>query len=511
MSMEPSWVVTCDPGWSMEEEAAAWRSDDRISFQTSLPSQSDSIQLQVVEYAAPDTAAHDICSETVQVFEEVTQVFNDNYLVIMKDKMHKFPPSLGDVPDWWKVSATVAIGPYYHGTPGLLEAEQVKHSAANQCIRDSPVASLQEMYNAVFDVLPDALNLYYQDELAKFCHDDLLPMMFIDACFLVQFMRWYGLPDGAMHEALESYFSANYERICTDIMMLQNQIPWLVVKTIFRFMPPAPSSSCCHWERFVIAMRRGLGNQVDPGGNIDVDPEYNPPHVLGLIWHYTVQNNNHHDDDDDKDDDDKDDNNNNDQENKQKPLSISVAKLAAIGITLVSTRNEWNAGLMSMRLKRTSWCIFVLGDLEVQPLYLSDGNAAWLVNMAAFELCKTQDFQSDHVHDRDSAVCSYLHLFAMLLDQKQDVHELQKEHVIKGGGLTSKMTLEFFASIGKSMRPGTFYLHKIKRIEKFRNERSRLLTFILFLKRKRAKVMALISIIAAVVGILSSLQALKPH
>ncbi|KAI5021287.1 hypothetical protein ZWY2020_055132 [Hordeum vulgare] len=354
----------------MEETAAACSSDNRISFQTSLPSHSDSgMQLQVVEYAATATATatHDICSETVQVFEEVTQVFNEKYFLIMEEKMHKFPPSLVDVPDWYKVPATVAIGPYYHGKPGLLAAEQVKHSAANQCIRDSPVASLQEMYNAVFAVLPDALNLYYQDELAKFRHDDLLPMMFIDACFLVQFMRWYYLPEGDMHQALESYFSANYERICTDIMMLENQIPWVVVKTIFNLMPPAPSPWLSPWERFVIVMRRGLGNQ-------------------------------------------------------------------------------------------------------------------------------------------NSAVCSYLHLFAMLLDQKQDVHELQKEHVIEGGGLTSKLTLEFFASIGKNMRPGTFYLHTIKRIGKFRTDMSSLLRFILFLKRKRAKIMALISIIAAVVGILSSLK-----
>ncbi|KAI5021279.1 hypothetical protein ZWY2020_055124 [Hordeum vulgare] len=502
----------------MEETAAACSSDNRISFQTSLPSHSDSgMQLQVVEYAATATATatHDICSETVQVFEEVTQVFNEKYFLIMEEKMHKFPPSLVDVPDWYKVPATVAIGPYYHGKPGLLAAEQVKHSAANQCIRDSPVASLQEMYNAVFAVLPDALNLYYQDELAKFRHDDLLPMMFIDACFLVQFMRWYYLPEGDMHQALESYFSANYERICTDIMMLENQIPWVVVKTIFNLMPPAPSPWLSPWERFVIVMRRGLGNQVGPEDNIDVDPEYHPPHVLGLIWHYIVRNNNHHGDDDEEEDDhnneDDDNDNDKDDDDKQKPLSISVAELAAIGITLVPTRKEWKAGLMSMRLKKKPRCFFVFGDLEVRPLYLSEGNAAWLVNMAAFELCKTPDFQSDHVHDRDSAVCSYLHLFAMLLDQKQDVHELQKEHVIEGGGLTSKLTLEFFASIGKNMRPGTFYLHTIKRIGKFRNDMSSLLRFILFLKRKRAKVMALISIIAAVVGILSSLQALKPH
>ncbi|XP_037473944.1 uncharacterized protein LOC119349976 [Triticum dicoccoides] len=501
MSMEASsWVVPCYSGWSMEE-AAAWSSDHRISFQTSLPSGSDSgMQLQVVEYAAPATPTHDTCTDQDQVLKEVVQAFNADYLDIMEKKMHRFPPSLVDVDGRYKVPVTVAIGPYHHGHPGMLEAERVKHVAASQCVTDSG-RSLQELYSVVCSVSDDARSLYYHNEAAgKYMgNDDFLPMMFFDGCFLVQFMRWYYVHDDEFDQALVSYFYANFERIYTDIMMLENQIPWVVVETIFRFMPPGPSP--WPWEMFVAAMRRGLKNQmvdqalkkemVGDVHDIDVDPDYEPPHLLGLVRFYIVGNY-------DKD-------NNVQLPSGEKPTSssISVAELADVGITLVP-KKETEAVLVDMRLQ-PKWGCF--SDLFVPPLCLTEANATWLVNMAAFELCRTPDF--DNVGAENSAVCSYLHLFAMLLDQKEHVHDLRKKKVIDGGGLTSKATLEYFTSIGKNMRIGKCYLDIIIEIQKFKRERSFLLKPYRFFMKNRTKFMAVISIIGVVIGILSSLQALK--
>uniref|UniRef100_A0ACD5TSX0 Uncharacterized protein n=1 Tax=Avena sativa TaxID=4498 RepID=A0ACD5TSX0_AVESA len=314
-------------------------------------------------------------------------------------------------------------------------------------------------------------------------------MMFFDACFLVQYMRCYGEPEDIndMDDALHSYFSANYERIRTDIMMLENQIPWVVVKMILSFMP-APSP----WERFVAVMRSCLKNRTGSDlQDLDIDATYEPPHLLGLVRFYIVGNN---------------DTSKDLQFNADKPLSlsISVAELADVGITLVP---KDDVGILDMELDdKGGFC----ADLVLPPLYLTEANATWLVNMAAFELCKTPDFyDDDDADDEDSAVCSYLHLFAMLLDKKQDVHELRKKHVIEGGGLTSKEALDFFTCIGKNMRLGQCYLDIIIKIENFKRKRSPLLKFFLFLKKHKNRIMALASLTALGVGILSSLQALK--
>ncbi|KAF6992844.1 hypothetical protein CFC21_009800 [Triticum aestivum] len=508
MSMEPSsWVVPCYSGWSMEE-AALWNSEDRISFQTSLPSHSDSVQLQMVEYAAPATPTptqdNDCSDPTIQVFKEVVQSFHTDYLDSMERKMHKIPPSLIGVGTWYIQPVTVAIGPYHHGLrPGLLEAERVKHVAATQCITDSG-RPVQEMYDAVFAVSADAHSLYYPDELARFRDDDFLPMMFLDGCFLVQFMRCYGDDVDGMDEALNRYFCANYERIYTDIMMLENQIPWVVVQNILKFMPE-PSL----WEDFVAAMRAGMKNQMNSKKvpPIDVVPTYEPPHLLGLVRFYIVGNN----------DDIKVDRPTAPGGDKPMSLSISVAELADVGITIVPETEK--TGLVHMTLEKKRLVHrrlggkkfgFLFGDLRVPPLFPTDANATWLVNMAAFELCKTPDFEGADVKDEDSAVCSYLHLFAMLLDQDEHVHDLRKTKVIEGGGLTSKEMLELFTGIGKNMRLGKCYLDIIIEIEKFKQRRSIWLKLYLFFIKHWTKIMAVVTVLGAVIGILSSLQALKP-
>jgi hypothetical protein len=68
--------------------------------------------------------------------------------------------------------------------------------------------------------------------------DVFLPMMFYDACFLVQYMLTCtdaGLAH--MDPALRSFFDANDNDVYHDIMQLENQLPWPVVRAVMRFRP----------------------------------------------------------------------------------------------------------------------------------------------------------------------------------------------------------------------------------------------------------------------------------
>ncbi|KAK1613681.1 hypothetical protein QYE76_019198 [Lolium multiflorum] len=87
-------------------------------------------------------------------------------------------------------------------------------------------------------------------------------------------------------------------------------------------------------------------------------------------------------------------------------------ELSEIGIKLTAKNTT---ELIHMGIKKDS----LFAELSLAPLSLNDSRASWLVNMAALELCTTLNFQ-----DEDSAVCSYLLLFAMFVDREEDVHEL---------------------------------------------------------------------------------------
>jgi hypothetical protein len=65
------------------------------------------------------------------------------------------------------------------------------------------------LYGAVVSAAHDARRLYDKDVMAGIGDGDFLPMMFYDACFLVQYMLWctHGIVD--MDASLRSFFDFN--------------------------------------------------------------------------------------------------------------------------------------------------------------------------------------------------------------------------------------------------------------------------------------------------------------
>lgn len=57
-------------------------------------------------------------------------------------------------------------------------------------------------------------------------------MMFFDACLLVQIMR--SLSRDGCDPKIYDFLSSNEGDIFHDIMLLENQIPWLVVKAVYK-------------------------------------------------------------------------------------------------------------------------------------------------------------------------------------------------------------------------------------------------------------------------------------
>lgn len=125
----------------------------------------------------------------VHLFEKEAQEFTDD-MNTRKTKVSRYPESIRALGESYTVPTLVAIGPYHHHRDKLKRAEKVKHVAACHCIRESG-HSVQEMYKAVVSVGSYARSVYNSADVEGISDDDFLPMMFYDACFLVQFMRIY--------------------------------------------------------------------------------------------------------------------------------------------------------------------------------------------------------------------------------------------------------------------------------------------------------------------------------
>lgn len=214
---------------------------------------------------------------------------------------------------------------------------------------------------------------------------------------------------------------------------------------------------------------------------------YEPPHLLALLRFYVVGRSNSEMPTIPK--------------TKSISFSVSAIELAEIGIRLTPSKST---ELINMGMTKKGP---LFADLSLVPLTLDSTRTSCLINMAAFEICSVRSFSG--APDEDSAVCSYLLLFSMIVDREEDVHELRTKHLLQGGrGLTNEEALHFFTRLEK-LRIGSIYYRIMKEIENYKVNRPLHTKFNVFVHKNKKAIITVVPIIAALIGILGTLMSLK--
>ncbi|CAL4991090.1 unnamed protein product [Urochloa decumbens] len=461
---------------------------------------SGGLQQQLVEYYYSAALQHSGKAEVIDlpnrepmvsdesrascVLNHVTHKFKSD-INMMKEKMHRYPACLGAVDESYTVPRIVAIGPYHRDRIHLLmEGENAKSMAVCHCIRQSG-CPMMEVYGAVASAADDARCLYHKDVMAGISYQDFRDMMFLDACFLVQYMLMRGGIE--IDVSLRGFLSPNRVDIFHDVMLLENQLPWKVVETVMSFMRVSSLP-----ERFVRSMRHCMLPDYFELEELKQQPFYwddsydNPPHLLGLLRYYIVGR----------------------SKGTKYPtpktknilFSMSAIKLDKIGIRLTANKTM---KLIDMRLDIQGTGLFP--KLSLAPLSLDHDCASYLVNMAAFELCTVKSF-GNAGGEEHSAVCSYLTLLAMLVCREEDVHQLRERDILQGGGgLTNEEALRFITSL-QGMRLGPCYIHIMRQIESYREKRWVQAWLYEFYYNYGTIVLAAIGAIGTLAGIIASIM-----
>ncbi|TVU22671.1 hypothetical protein EJB05_32386, partial [Eragrostis curvula] len=421
-----------------------------------------------------------IIHNPIHVFEEAAQEVEIN-ADLMRMKIHKYPASMRDLDKRYREPNIVAIGPHHHGKDHLRHAEKMKHAAAYHCITESG-HSVQEIYDDVVSVADYARALYDTDVVA----DPLGPIgLWVTDRYLSGTRRPIGTyraisaPDidySEMDSSLVSYFDSNDDAIYHDIMLLDNQLPWLVVEAVMRFRP-------VNMKHFIACLRDCLQEVSVKDDEFELDANFQPPHLLGLLRFYIVGRSK-----------------NKLEKDPSLYLTVSPSELAEVGISLKA--NE--------KIDLTDMCIKKRGpffaDLCMPPLQL-DARPSWLINMAALEICMSSDFLEEE--DEYSTVCSYLNLLTMLVHREADVYDLRKKGLLKGGGgFTDQEALAFFSSL-RSLRHGSSYIRTIVDIQDYMRKRPTRTKVHAFIYRNIKIITTFFSALVALIGILGTLKSLK--
>ncbi|KXG24308.1 LOW QUALITY PROTEIN: hypothetical protein SORBI_3007G023900 [Sorghum bicolor] len=429
--------------------------------------------------------------EVVLAIDERTALANERLkaeFYKVDTKIHRFPRSLqgiGGDNDRYIVPSVVAIGPYHHGSPHLQKMEEVKLAAAyHLCRHSGRSSSSMEVYEKILSVVDDARGSYDVKDPSVFglSNHEFAAMMFLDGCFLLQYMI-----GGGDVPVLQNWMTPSIER---DIFLLENQIPWLVLEVLIEFMPVD-----------VLRFVRGVQEKFHPGKAKEkkVRPlpddddrgvggrgDYKPPHLLGLLWYILqihsmperVQNYSY----------------------RPRPLKSSNAvELAEIGIRLAPSTKPWFWD-MSFRRGR-------LFAVSLSPVLLNDTTACWLVNLAALEEANTSagSGATGEYYDK-YVVSSYLFMLAMLMDREEEVQQMRSKYILYST-LSNKQALSFFKDLADHLRFGDPYLFTLIEIWSYR--RQLLITIYRFIYKNYRAIAAVLSIAGVLCSILNALYSLK--
>ncbi|KAJ4706274.1 hypothetical protein OWV82_019947 [Melia azedarach] len=133
--------------------------------------------------------------------------------------------------------SVVSIGPFHHGNPKLELMEKHKFKMACEFAGKNQ-QRLEEAYTQVMALAKSARECYEDDEegtVAKFNDEEFTNMMFLDGCFVVQFIYcWtYNHDDHRPNDTTSLGMKSNIEAwVKRDLFLLENQLPFKILEKL---------------------------------------------------------------------------------------------------------------------------------------------------------------------------------------------------------------------------------------------------------------------------------------
>ncbi|XP_058096160.1 UPF0481 protein At3g47200-like [Magnolia sinica] len=129
----------------------------------------------------------------------------------------------------------VSFGPYHHGKPRLKPMEEHKHRALLHFLRRSN-KTLEEFMEALEELMEQLMDSYKQLDKAWRHPEKFLKLMILDGCFMLEIFRTS--KEIPIDYAYNDPIFSKHGKLCImphikrDMLMIENQLPLLVLKTL---------------------------------------------------------------------------------------------------------------------------------------------------------------------------------------------------------------------------------------------------------------------------------------
>ncbi|RCV38962.1 LOW QUALITY PROTEIN: hypothetical protein SETIT_8G184800v2 [Setaria italica] len=359
---------------------------------------------------------------------------------------------------------------------------------------------------------------------------ELSEMMMLDDCFLL-----YSWTRSSPHDspvAREDLVDTRMSAIARDILLLENQIPWVVPQALMESGKLDSNKIVSEFlDRMATAFHVGnrISTKTSPPPRGRESPRMMSEPARGghegarashTFWklHWSKRGGRREEEEEEEEQND----GNVEEEGKEEPiisltyrhqvgeariqgaclcilLSHGVVELAEMRVKLTAIKTK---KFGDMEMKKHRWPLGLFGELSLAPVALNELTACWLINMVAYEAFLGAT-QADNF-----AVSSYIFLVAHLINREEDVRDLHARGIISSA-MSDGETLHFFKSAAPSLRIGDRYIQISKRIHEYKQERWIWIAIHRFLYDNIKVIVAVVSVVGVLTGLFKTMLSLR--
>ncbi|KAM7505328.1 hypothetical protein LguiB_004232 [Lonicera macranthoides] len=400
----------------------------------------------------PNTPS-DPCTKTedewLQFFENGS--FSDT---LEKPKIQRVPPMLRDIELNKKCydPVVVSIGPFHHGKPDLAPMERFKFLLTRMYAKESKV-SVKELYKKVAEVSGEARKCYTEDSTADFDEEVFARMMFLDGCFLLQFVSC--IAEGNDKRKEMEMKSRDISFVKRDLLLLENQLPFKVLKVLMneRFEEGKGEETISNFIK-----RYWPKSRIN--GELETDKENKCIEKFKKFFNFFSTA----DDPEEKD------------YNSQPVHLLELVRSQLIDVKAFErggyypSGEYWYSYRSAMELKKVG-IHFKPGKstrysdikfkskgfssvLTLPPITIDDLTESMLLNLVAYEACPdTPD---------DFGVTSYICFMDSIIDHGEDVKVLRSTRILQNCSGSDEEVAKLFNAIAKDLVPNPYGFSDVK-------------------------------------------------
>lgn len=309
----------------------------------------------------------------------------------------------------------VSIGPYYHGSAALRTMEDHKWRYLLSLLSRNAAISASTLVEAVRSLEPRARACY--SERPELDADAFVRMLLLDGCFILEFLfKWHqNEPD----ELCDVGWGLTL--VDTDLLLLENQIPFFVVERIYDLVAGSHGGSRENLVR-LIRVYNGVGDddQVassSPAASVTGDIH----HLLHLYYESFVP---------------KLSPTPTNKETKKARAEVipRATEMSAAGVTFVRRASARDVYDVTFDRRR--------GVMEIPGVEVDDMRRPLLINLIKFEQTRCRE------EEEAGVVTSYVSLMGMLVRTAQDVELLRRRGVLDNLMADDDEAARFFSHLG---------------------------------------------------------------